>query len=267
MYVGECSREPVFTSTSEGLNLDKDELKQVLKQLKSQSDIASVRQRAEKLLNNVDPRVLSLAEQELLREGFSQDDLRSLCDIHLQLLSGKIEGKPETDLSHPISILQEEHKAISGYLDKLEEIAKKLNTDTNLRLSQDQLTELRTVSQMLLEAESHHKREEDALFPRLEQQGINGPPSIMRLEHNELRKRKKALKELIERADRLEATNFSQELNELTGYIVPTLRSHIFKEDNILYPTALQAIRGDEWSSIRRQFDEIGYCPFTRGIL
>jgi len=247
--------------------LDKDELKQVLKELKSESDLASIRQRAEKLLSNVDPRVLSLAEQELLREGFSQDDLRSLCDIHLQLLSRKIEGKPETDLSHPISILQEEHKAISGCLDKLEEIAKKLSTNTNLKLSQDQLTELRTVSQMLLEAESHHKREEDALFPRLEQQGINGPPSIMRLEHNELRKRKKALKELVERAGKLKATDFSRELNELAGYIVPTLRSHIFKENNILYPTALQAIPGNEWSSIRREFDKIGYCSFTRSIL
>lgn len=243
--------------------LEKNELKQILRDLKSQSDVETVRIRAEKLLKTVDPRVLSLAEQELLKEGFSQDELRSLCDIHLQLLSGKIQEGPASDLSHPVAILQEEHKVIQTYLAKLEEIAQKVKTSKNFTLSQDDMAELRNVSQMLVEAESHHKREEDALFPRLEQQGITGPPSIMRLEHDELRKRKKALKELTETAGKLNQADFTKQLTELESFIVPTLRSHIFKEDNILYPTALQAISENEWSTIKREFDEIGYCPFT----
>jgi hypothetical protein len=177
---------------AQDLTLEKDELKQILRDLKSQSDAETVKQRAEKLLKAVDPKVLSLAEQELLKEGFTQDELRSLCDIHLQLLSGKIEEGPASDVSHPITILKEEHKVIQRYLAKLEEIAQKLKTSKNFTLSQDDMAELRNVSQMLVEAESHHKREEDALFPRLEQQGITGPPSIMRLEHDELRKRKKS---------------------------------------------------------------------------
>lgn len=243
--------------------IQKNELKQILRDLKSHSELGTVRLRAEKLLKTVDPKVLSLAEQELLKEGFTQDELRSLCDIHLELLSGKIEGGPEVDPSHPITILQEEHKVIQGYLAKLEEITQKLNASKNFTLSQDDMAELRNVAQLLVEAESHYKREEDALFPRLEQQGISGPPSIMRLEHVELRKRKEALKELIEATGRLTQADFAKELGELEGFIVPTLRSHIFKEDNILYPTALQAISGNEWSTIKREFDEIGYCPFT----
>jgi DUF438 domain-containing protein len=41
------------------------------------------------------------------------------------------------------------------------------------------------------------------------------------------------------------------------------LSSHFYKENNILFPTALQVIAGDEWKDIRHQFDELGYCCFT----
>lgn len=238
-------------------------MKQLLRKLRSNSDLENVRPEAERLLGNVNPQVLSLAEQELLREGFTQDDMTRLCDIHLELLSGKIKGVSESEADHPIALLKEEHKAILGYLDNLERISKNLNPNTNSRLSQNDLTELGTISLTLLEAESHHRREEEALFPRLEQRGISGPPSIMRLEHNELRKRKRALKELVEAQDRLNEADFSKQLVELTGFIVPTLRSHIFKEDNILYPAALQAIPQTEWLTIANEFDRIGYCPFT----
>lgn len=77
------------------------------------------------------------------------------------------------------------------------------------------------------------------------------------------RKRKKALKELTETAGKLNQADFAEQLTELESFIVPTLRSHIFKEDNILYPTALQAFSGNEWPIVKREFDEIGYCPFT----
>jgi hypothetical protein len=41
------------------------------------------------------------------------------------------------------------------------------------------------------------------------------------------------------------------------------LSSHIFKENNVLYPAALKVISEEEWSGIREDFDEIGYCCFT----
>ena len=41
------------------------------------------------------------------------------------------------------------------------------------------------------------------------------------------------------------------------------LSSHFFKENTILFPTALQVITDDEWKEIRNEFDEIGYCCFT----
>ena len=229
--------------------------------MRSQADIESARQRAEEVLTSVDPRTLSLAEQELLQEGFTQQELRRLCDIHLQVLSAKIEGNTVTDSSHPITILQQEHQVILGYLDKLQKIGQ--DAASSPRLDRSKMDELGTISQMLAEAESHHKREEDVLFPRLEQQGITGPPSVMRMEHEELRGRKKALRNLLTAAPTLPPEDFARQLRELADFIVLTLRSHIHKEDNILYPTALRAVPEGEWSSVKRGFDQIGYCKFT----
>jgi DUF438 domain-containing protein len=94
----------------------------------------------------------------------------------------------------------------------------------------------------LLDAEPHHQREEQALFPELERRGVTGPPRIMRLEHVELRQRKHALQELAQAAETMPYADFKERLNEVTTYLVFNLRDHIFKEDNILYPTAAQTI-------------------------
>jgi DUF438 domain-containing protein len=116
----------------------------------------------------------------------------------------------------------------------------------------------------LLDAEPHHQREEQALFPELERRGVTGPPRIMRLEHVELRQRKHALQELAQAAETMPYADFKERLNEVATYLVFNLRDHIFKEDNILYPTAAQTI-GDSAAreAIKARGDEIGYCCFT----
>jgi len=244
--------------------VDKDELKRLLRELKSEADLPRVKERAKELLKKVDPKILSLAEQELMEEGISQEELRRLCDVHLELLSeGMEEEKVEMELAHPINILKEEHEVILENLNALEMIAEKVNTSENFGQIGKELDELEKISHILIDAESHHKREEEALFPLLEEKGITGPPSIMRLEHKELRYRKKALRKLIEEHDKLGYNEFAIKLRDLGNYIVPTLRSHIYKENNILYPTALKSLKENEWKAMKEKFDEIGYFCFT----
>jgi len=43
------------------------------------------------------------------------------------------------------------------------------------------------------------------------------------------------------------------------------LTDHIYKEDNILYPTALSTLEKGEWDDVAREFESIGYCCFTPG--
>jgi hypothetical protein len=47
------------------------------------------------------------------------------------------------------------------------------------------------------------------------------------------------------------------------SYIANNLKDHIYKEDNILYPTALDTLEPEEWSEVLEEFERIGYCCFT----
>lgn len=66
----------------------KEELKQVLRELKRQGESVPVKEKAAEFLKNVDARTLSLAEQELMQEGVSQDELGN------QDTSSRFEGAP-----------------------------------------------------------------------------------------------------------------------------------------------------------------------------
>ena len=86
----------------------------------------------------------------------------------------------------------------------------------------------------------------------------------MRLEHDDLRPRKQELLQLARNCRSLSTAEFKTKLDELAKYIVFNLRDHIFKENHILYPTALDAIKGDEaWVKIKKNCDKIGYCTFS----
>lgn len=244
--------------------VSKEELKDLLKELKSESDLRKIGEKARSLLRNVDPKELSLAEQELIQEGVPPEELRRLCEVHLKALSLKEEGS-EMGKDHPISILKAEHEAILRNLEALEGIVGKASASKSYGEIEGELKELERITNVLIDAEKHHRREEEALFPPLEERGITGPPRIMRMEHEDMRARKKALKKLLEERAGLEYGDFINRLSELSGYIIPTLRDHIFKENNILYPTALETLEGSAWEIMKGKFNEIGYCCFTPG--
>lgn len=51
----------------------------------------------------------------------------------------------------------------------------------------EEFEKLEKVVDNILDAESHHKREEDVLFSEMEDRKITGPTRIMRMEHDDLK--------------------------------------------------------------------------------
>jgi uncharacterized protein (DUF2249 family) len=126
-----------------------------------------------------------------------------------------------------------------------------------------EVEELKVVAHHLVEAENHHQREEEVLFPMLEKHDIVEPPSIMKMDHVEFRTRKRELYNLANNYDTFEFDHFKSRVVELGDYLTRELASHIFKEDNILYQIALQVLTPEEWDQVRVGCDQIGYCCFT----
>jgi hypothetical protein len=240
-----------------------DELTDVLRRLTSGEDRAKARQEAEELLRTITPQELSLAEQRLIESGTDPKELRHLCDVHLRVLSDELESfRTQLAQGHPVDTLMAEHEVILDTLVDLEELNQEVQKGNALQA--DQSERLRHIATHLVEAEPHHQREEEVLFPELEQRGVTGPPRIMRIEHEKLRARKHALLELAEEAEEMPFAELQWHLNGLATYLVFNLRDHIFKEDNILYPAAVEVVTDSAvWEQVKLQCDEIGYCCFT----
>lgn len=240
-----------------------NELTTVLRKLNSGNISEELRKEALEIVKNIDPIELSIAEQNLIDEGMNPNDLRHLCDIHMEVLKDeldKIKNKLET--GHVVNTLIVEHDKILEFLSKLE----KLNSEVQLldKLDSKYINELQNTIDKILDAEKHHKREEDVLFKELELNDITGPTRIMRMEHDDLRIKKRELKELLNCANYIGFGDFKERLQSLTEYLVFNLRDHIFKENTILYPTAIDSINDEEkWNDMRKKCDEIGYCSFT----
>ena len=243
----------------------KAELKRLLQELKAGHVSPETKAKAKAFFASVDAQTIGLLEQELIREGVSQEEVRAgLCDIHLDVMKDSlVEQRKTVAAPHPIHTLMEEHRIIQDYLRRLTGIVEKLRGIDSFEGFASQLEALEDTAHHLVEAEKHHQREEDALFPILEAHGIVEPPRIMKLDHVELRQRKKALLEIASRENRTDFASFKKEVIALGEYISRELDSHIFKEDNILYQMALQALTPEEWNRIKSECDRIGYCCFT----
>lgn len=245
-----------------------EKLTELLKRINTGEDPAKVKEEAKQYLATIDPTDLSLAEQKLIEAGLAPEDLRHLCVAHMEMLGDELE-KMKTNLipGHVIHTLVCEHEIILSFLDELEKVNQFIQKMNNYNSEREEFKKLTHIADHLVGAEPHHQREEGVLFPEMEKRGVFGPPRIMRMEHEELRAHKKELKELAESVDKIDFKIFKERLKEVAEFITFTLRDHIFKENNILYPTALQVIAKDEvWHNMRLQADKIGYCCFTPTI-
>ncbi|MGQ9629095.1 MAG: DUF438 domain-containing protein [bacterium] len=265
-YEKEGSEEWILNVKRAALNEDrKEHFKELLKELKGGEVSEEAKERAKGLFQSVDAQTLGVIEQELIREGVSHDEIRkSLCDIHLEVLKDTLVSKRmEVSAPHPIHTFMEEHKIILANLDELDSLTEGLGERNSFEGMERDLEKLREIANNLMEAESHHQREEEVLFPALKRHDIIEPPEIMRLDHVEFRKRKRELYELSYNPEGSDFKSFKQRVVELGKYLTRELESHIFKEDNILYQIALQVLSQEEWEEVKARCNEIGYNIFA----
>ncbi|MCM2305178.1 MAG: hemerythrin domain-containing protein [Elusimicrobia bacterium] len=106
---------------------------------------------------------------------------------------------------------------------------------------------------------AHHGKEEDLLFPAMEAAGFprgGGPIAVMLMEHEQGRAYVKSLAAALERVRAGEAAALKDLARSASGYSA-LLSAHIGKEDNILYPMAMDAIPEAGWAAMKKEFDRV----------
>ena len=152
------------------------------------------------------------------------------------------------------SILSGEHRVILQVLDVLEQVA--LVTLRDQRIPPEHATKILEVLRQFAD-HCHHGKEEDVLFPVLESISPGfGPIRVMMDEHITGRAAIASMSDAIAASD---AISFATAANAY----VALLRTHIFKEDNILFRYAEQMLTPDQHEEIlesyrRLEHDDLG---------
>jgi PAS domain S-box-containing protein len=216
------------------------------------------------LLETTSSEEIAKIEQELVKEGMPREELHRLCDVHLAVFSDQL-GKQQLNVSaaHPIGILMEEHKILTQHAERLQTLVKMVEEACDVVYVGDILKEIQRITTQFQESEKHYLREENVLFPALEKHGITEPPAIMWMEHNQIREKEKQVADLTEKWNTMTFFDFKKKLVDTAKPLSSQLSNHYFKENNVLFPAALQTIKEGEWRDIREEFDEIGYCCYT----
>jgi len=239
-------------------------LKEIIRQLHSGASPQETKEKFKHVLEGVTPLEISKIEQELIKEGMPREEIQRLCEVHMAVFREQLEKqKLNISVEHPVNILLEEHKIMLQLAEKLNTLANKIQQVSDINYVENEIHNLEHIAQDFMDSEKHYLREENVLFPILEKHGITEPPAIMWMEHNQIREKKKQLRSLIENHTKIGFQEFKKQLSENATTLGEILASHFFKENNILFPTALRVISSEEWKDIRKEFDEIGYCCFT----
>jgi len=242
----------------------KEILKRLIRSLHEGADPEWIKDKFQEVLEEVTPMGIAEVEEELMKEGMPREEVQRLCDVHLAVFRESLEKeKALPPAGHPIHILMEEHKMLLRFGDELKNLAHNIAVAKGFDSDSEQMKQLRQIAGHFKESQSHYLREENVLFPYLEKHGITQPPAIMWMEHDKIRAMKKNLYRLVDTSQSMVFPEFASQLRETSFSLADMLSSHFYKENNILFPAALDVMEEPEWIGIRSQFDELGYCSFT----
>jgi len=153
-------------------------------------------------------------------------------------------------MSKAIDELRHDHDAILSSLSILDAMTGRLG-----KANGPSAEDLRSYLGFLKEFadKCHHGKEEGILFPALTQAGLpaqGGPVEVMLSEHTDGR----ALIQQMERAaaGALDAAAFTR----AAGQYADLLRSHIEKENNVLFPMAERMLPGPTMNEIQGKFEQ-----------
>jgi len=239
-------------------------LKKLIEKLHDGGDPELLKGQFKKIAGDIDATAIGKLEEEMIKEGMPREEVHRLCDVHLAVFKESLDQeKTAAPRGHPIHILMEEHKIMLRFGEELKCTADVLVDARDLTPNGQKMKDLQNAAGRFKETNSHYVREENVLFPYLEKHGVTEPPAVMWMDHNKIREMERHLYDLVDPQKTAFTDDSVRQIREACAALAEMLSKHFYKENNILFKMALKVIPQDEWPEVKRQFDELGYCPFT----
>lgn len=240
----------------------KKRLKELILKLHAGDPESLVKQELVDTLGSIPYGEVVEVEQELINEGLPEAEVLKLCDVHASVLHGNVDLSAAGNIptGHPLDVMIQENIALKKLTDETSVILQNLKAldEEEIPLA---ILKLRTAFNNLYDVDKHYQRKEYLIFPYLEKHGITGPPKVMWGKHDEIR-------ELIRGSiEALQTPDISLDEVEALAEILllPAMRGvsdMIKKEEEILFPMALDKLIETDWYEIHRQSLEIGFCLY-----
>ena len=233
-------------------------LKDIIRDLHAGVDMAVLKQRFSDLIKDIDAAEIARMEQRLIEEGMPESEVKRLCDIHVKVFEESFGKKEKLNMpaGHPVHTLMLENRALDDLILQTRELLDRIGTPPHEQMFRFSQNKLQNLIENLMQVDIHFLRKENQLFPVLEAHGVSGPSSVMWALHDDLRNALKESRKLI--ADGKSAEG-SVKLRET----LQALADMIYKEENVLFPMAIEMLTEADWVKARKGEEEIGYAWVT----
>lgn len=242
-----------------------NELANIILNLCGGRNSSAISKQKRALLASADCREIAHAQEKVLQAGLDIDELFVMWETNKNLLPDQVEKlRRELPANHIIQRILAEHDMIMCFIADLEDVNNEIQMLDYASSSSSEIRRFEHIASHLAAASQHPEREDNVIFPELRRRGFPGPSEIISLQHNQLSARISELKQLAWLIDSIPFDEFKLQLKYLGGYIVPAMRRHIFIENNLVLPLAIELIDDEKaWKNIKQVCDEIGYCGYS----
>ena len=235
-------------------------LKDIIRELHQGGKLEDQKKRFAELLKDVSPTEISEMEQNLIEEGLPEDEIKRLCDVHVQVFKESLEGQPLPAAipGHPLHTLTAENRALEKILEELKGLLDRLSAAEGGAGLESLRSDLRSTLDRLAAVEKHYLRKENQLFPLLETRGVGGPSKVMWAIHDDIRAMLRDFRGLLD-------TEKASELIAVGRRLAEMMSDMIYKEEKILLPMSLETLNDEDWARVKKGEEEIGYAWVTPG--
>lgn len=236
-------------------------LKTIIGKLHQGESPASVKAELREIVQATDYTEIIAMEQELMSDGMPVEEIRSMCDLHSQLTREVLVQLPARAVppGHPVDTFRRENEALRETLRQMRQAMQAVSALPEDAVPDQPLLSWRQAFNELMDVEKHYQRKEHTLFSKLETHGITGPSKVMWAKHDDARA---LLKDMARALREKEATAGEWKLvaSTLGETTLAAVEEMIYKEENILFPMALDTLTEEDWAAIWLASPAYGWC-------
>jgi len=241
-----------------------DNLKDLIRDIHGGKSIEESKKKLSQLMGSIPHGEVVAAEQELINEGFPEEEIIKYCDLHSEALKGTLNEEVRINVpdGHPVHTFKMENGLINRRIESYQKIRSSVKECKHETNATHELYEVKKILNDFADLDKHYLRKENLLFPFLERNKITGPPTVMWAKDDEVRSFIKSSMEGLKDLNEINAGDLQLLIETILDTLVKLVAEMIYKEENILFPMAFDTLTENDWFEIYLQSDEIGYCLY-----